>query len=72
MFNVTEEISLGDFKAWSGGKDRLDKAIKLDVTDELEEYIAEMYGCDFTDGELNDILWFEIDDFLESLEEDND
>ena len=70
MFNVTEEISLGDFKAWSGGKDRLDKAIKLDVTDELEEYIGEMYGYDFNDGELNDILWFEIDDFLENFESD--
>ena len=72
MFNITEEISLREFGAWSGGKDRLNKAINLDVVDELEEYIGEMYGYDFTDGELNDILWFEIDDFLESLEEDND
>ena len=72
MFNVTEEISLEEFGAWSGGKDRLDKAIELDLVAELEEYIGEMYGYDFNDGELNDILWFEIDDFLESLEEDND
>ena len=72
MFNVTQEISLGDFKAWSGGKDRLDKAIKLDVTDELEEYIGGMFGYSFSDSELNDILWFEVDEFLEELEMDED
>ena len=71
MFNITEEVSLEEFGAWSGGKDRLDKAINLDAIPELENYIGEMYGYDFNDGELNDILWFEIDDFLESLEEDN-
>ena len=72
MFNVTEEISLSEFGAWSGGKDRLNKAIELDVVDELENYIGEMYGYNFTDGELNDILCFDIDEFLEDLEVDED
>ena len=72
MFNVSQEMSLYDFEAWSGGKVRLNTAIELDVVDELENYIGEMYGYNFSDSELNDILWFEVDEFLEELEMDED
>ena len=72
MFNVSKEISLYDFEAWSGGKDRLDKAIELDVVGDLENYIFEMFGDSFSEGDLNDILWFEVDEFLEDFEMDED
>ena len=73
MFTIRTEytIELQDFKAWAGGKDRLDEAIKYDMVHELQDYIIQLWGTDeLTDTQLNDTLWFECDDFLaEVLEE---
>ena len=33
---ITSEMSLKNFKAWSGAKDTLNKLIELDKCDELE------------------------------------
>lgn len=71
MLNVQIEMHLADFKAWAGGKDRLDEAIKHDIVDELQDYIIQLWGTDeLTDIQLNDTLWFECDDFLEEVIEE--
>lgn len=62
---IVEEMSLGNFKAWSGGASRLAVIKELDVVNEAEDYIIEMYGSDVMDATtLNDILWFEMDEFI--------
>ena len=71
MLNVQKEMHLSEFKAWSGGKDRLDEAIKYDMVDELQDFIIQLWGTDeLTDTQLNDTLWFECDDFLAEVIED--
>ena len=73
MLNVLVEMNLVDFKAWSGGKDRLDEAIKYDMVDELQDYIIQLWGTnELTDSQLNDTLWFECDDFLAEVLEENE
>ena len=69
MFRVEKEISLVEFKAWSGGKDRLEKIIDYDMVDEATDYIMAVLGDTFTETELNDFLWFEMDDMFEEIEE---
>lgn len=62
---IVEEMNLGDFKAWSGGESRLNVLRELDIVNEAEDYIIEMYGSDMMDATtLNDILWFDMDDFI--------
>lgn len=56
---ITSEMSLKNFKAWSGAKDTLNKLIELDKCDELEFILDDLYPDGLTDTQLNDILWFE-------------
>ena len=63
-------MELQDFKAWSGGKQRLDDAIDAGVVKELEQYILMFMNTEegvISDSALNDILWFGVDDFLDEL-----
>ena len=69
MFKVQQEIDLVEFKAWSGGKDRLEKIIDYDMVDEATDYIMAVLGDTFTDTQLNDFLWFEMDAMFEEIEE---
>ena len=71
-FTIKQEMTLGNFKAWSGGKDRLDKIIELDIIDEASEFISENIGTELDETELNDFLWFEMDDFIEGYEEEEE
>ena len=56
---ITSEISLENFKAWSGAKDTLNKLIELDKCDELEFILDDLYPDGLSDTQLNDILWFD-------------
>ena len=56
---ITSEMSLKNFKAWSGAKDTLNKLIELDKCDELEFILDDLYPDGLTETELNDILWFD-------------
>ena len=56
---ITSEMSLKNFKAWSGAKDTLNKLIELDKCDELECILEDLYPEGITETQLNDILWFE-------------
>ena len=64
---ITSEISLKNFKAWSGAKDTLNKLIELDKCDELEFILDDLYPNGLTETELNDILWFDDEWIYETL-----
>ena len=64
---ITSEISLRNFKAWSGAKDTLNKLIELDKCEELEFILEDLYPDGMTDTQLNDILWFEDEWIYETL-----
>ena len=64
---IKKEFNLGEFEAWSGGADRLKKIIELDIVEDAQCYMEEMFdGLEVvTETDINDILWFEMDDFIE-------
>ena len=64
---ITSEMSLKNFKAWSGAKDTLNKLIELDKCDELEFILDDLYPNGLTETQLNDILWFEDEWIFETL-----
>ena len=64
---ITSEISLKNFKAWSGAKDTLNKLIELDKCDELEFILDDLYPNGLTETELNDVLWFDDEWIYETL-----
>ena len=64
---ITSEMSLKNFKAWSGAKDTLNKLIELDKCDELEFILDDLYPDGLSDTQLNDILWFEDEGIYETL-----
>ena len=64
---ITSEMSLKNFKAWSGAKDTLNKLIELDKCDELEFILDDLYPDGLTETELNDILWFDDEWIYETL-----
>ena len=64
---ITSEISLKNFKAWSGAKDTLNKLIELDKCEELEFILDDLYPEGLTGTQLNDILWFEDEWIYETL-----
>ena len=69
MFNIIQEINLEEFKAWAGAVSRLDKIINYDMVDEATDYIMSVLGDTFTETQLNDFLWFEMDELLEEIEQ---
>lgn len=64
---IKKEFNLGEFEAWSGGTDRLKEIIELDIVEEAQEYIESIFEDEkaVTETDINDILWFEMDDFIE-------
>ena len=64
---ITSEMSLKNFKAWSGAKDTLNKLIELDKCEDLEFILDDLYPDGLTDNQLNDILWFEDEWIFETL-----
>lgn len=69
MFKVQKEISLAEFEAWGGAVSRLEKIIDYDMVDEATDYILTILGDTFTETELNDFIWFEMDVLFEEIEE---
>ena len=65
---IKKEFNLADFEAWSGGADRLKEIIELDIVEEAQYYIESIFEYDeqaITETDINDILWFEMDGFIE-------
>ena len=64
---VYQEISIRDFKAWSGAVDTKDKIIANDKEDEFDALIEEFYPDGIDETQLNDILWFDNEWVFECL-----
>ena len=69
MKYVVEE-SLDNFEAWSGGKDTLDTLREKGDVDSVECLIDEYISASedgWSDGDINDFLWFERDTIAQHL-----
>ena len=71
-FTIKQEVELSEFQAWSGAVSVLEQIIELDIIEEASAYIIECLGNEFTATELNDLLWFDMDDFIQDYEEENE
>ena len=67
MITIKQEISLYDFKAWSGGKDTLNNIIEAGKVEEFEYLLNECYE-ELTATQLNDLLWFDDQWIYEQLD----
>lgn len=56
---ITYELDLRSFDAWSGAIDTLDRIIEEGKCEDLEFILEELYPDGMTDTQLNDLLWFE-------------
>ena len=60
------ETSLGNFEAWSGGRDTLEVLIEKGLCDTVENILNDIYADEApTDTEINDTLWFSRDEIAE-------
>lgn len=67
---IKEEIyDLDEFNFWGGAVSRWEKIQELGLENEVMEIISEQYPDGLTNTELNDFLWFELDYFIEEIEE---
>lgn len=69
---VTYEFDLSEFKAWSGAVETLEKIREFDLThpgamNAAQQYIEECLGDEATEGEINDMLWFEDGAILDAI-----
>lgn len=63
---VFSELSIRKFEPWDGGKYGYEEIRALNLFDEFEQYIEELYPKGINEGDLNDILWYARDTFIES------
>ena len=59
---IDEDVDLKDFKAWSEGRDVLDRLIEYGTVDTAQAEIEELFPDGITDTQLNDWLWFDVED----------
>ena len=64
---ITSEMSLRNFKAWSGAANTLNKLIELDKCEDLEFILEDLYPDGITETQLNDLLWFDDEMIYEIL-----
>ena len=65
--NITYELDLNRFEAWSGAKDTLERIQREGKCTELENILEELYPDGMTETELNDLLWFDSESVYEWL-----
>jgi len=58
---------LNDYKPWSGAVDTWEKIVDAGLVDQLDSILEEIYPDGLTEGELNDLLWFEPEWILDAL-----
>lgn len=64
----TNECSLENFEAWSGGKDTLDVLIEKGDCDEVEVFIEMNWPDELpSETDINDLLWFGRDEIAQHL-----
>ena len=71
---ICEEFNLEGFNPWGGAVFVYEEIEDLDIMKEAQEYIEEMFdGAEVvTTTEINDLLWFGMDDFIQDYKEDED
>lgn len=61
---------------WSGAISRLNEISDLDLEDEFMEYLSDIlsYSKELTLTDINDFIWFEVDEWIEEHKggEEND
>ena len=74
MLYIKEEFNLETFQAWGGAVSRLEEIKELDITYIVQIYIEELLDGkeDVTATDVNDLLWFEMDDFIEYYKEEDE
>lgn len=63
---VLSALSIRKFEPWDGGKEGYEEIRALNLFDEFEQYIEELYPNGIYDTTLNDILRFDRETFIES------
>ena len=61
--------SIAEFKAWSGGVERLDWILEHGYEDYFTQLIDDIFCGEVDETTLNDFLWFEADDYIQELQE---
>lgn len=70
---IKEELdSLNDFDFWGGAVSRWEEIQELGLEDDAAAMIEDQYPNGLTDTELNDLIWFGFDEFIEENKEEND
>ena len=63
---------LNDFHFWSGAVSRWKEIEELGLENDVMDIIEDQYPNGLTNTELNDLIWFGFDDFIEENQEEND
>ena len=66
-YQITQEVKLNNFKAWSRAVSTLDKVRAEGKCEELESILEDLYPNGMTEIELNDLLRFEFEQIYEWL-----
>ena len=64
---TNDNVTLQDFRAWSGAVDTKERILNEGKGEEFGSLIEELYPDGLEETALNDILWFEEDWLYESL-----
>ena len=67
MIVTNDNLTLRDFKAWSGAKDTQETILNEGKGEEFDSLIEELYPDGIEETHLNDLLWFEEDWLYEML-----
>lgn len=62
-----KEMSIHDFKPWSGAVNTYERLERNNKLNDLEWLLPELFNGDIEETELNDLLWFEPDTVYEMV-----
>ena len=65
--NISYELDLNTFGAWSGGFDTLNRIREEGKCQDLEYILEELYPDGMTETQLNDLLWHDRELVYEML-----
>ena len=67
MIVTNDNLTLRDFKAWSGAKDTQETILNEGKGEEFDSLIEELYPDGIEEKHLNDLLWFDEEWLYEVL-----
>jgi hypothetical protein len=67
MIVTNDNLTLRDFKAWSGAKDTQETILNEGKGEEFDSLIEELYPDGIEEKHLNDLLWFDEEWLYEML-----